>query len=65
MLEQIDEHTTRLRLGGEITYMGKYSYIEYTGRRCNNACSCCDGNAHDCLYIENGVIAAVSWMAPE
>ena len=63
VLEQIDEHTTRLRLGGEITYMGKYSYIEYT-----------DGAATTLVvsdetlmtfYIENGVIAAVSWMAPE
>lgn len=50
-------------LGGEILYMGKYSYIEYT-----------DGAATTLVvsdetlmtfYIENGVIAAVSWMAPE
>ena len=63
VLEQVDEHTARLRLGGEITYMGKYSYIEYT-----------DGAATTLVvsdetlmtfYIENGVIAAVSWMAPE
>lgn len=63
VLEQVDEHTARLMLGGEILYMGKYSYIEYT-----------DGAATTLVvsdetlmtfYIENGVIAAVSWMAPE
>ena len=63
VFEQFDEHTARLMLGGEILYMGKYSYIEYT-----------DGAATTLVvsdetlmtfYIENGVIAAVSWMAPE
>ena len=50
-------------LGGEVLYMGKYSCIAYT-----------DGAATMLVvsdetvmtfYIENGVIAAVSWMAPE
>lgn len=63
VLEQVDEHTARLMLGGEILYMGKYSYIEYT-----------DGAATTLVvsdetlmtfHIENGVIADVSWMAPE
>ena len=63
VLEQVDEHTARLMLGGEILYMGKYSYVEYT-----------DGAATTLVvsdetlmtfHIENGVIAAVSWMAPE
>lgn len=63
VLEQIDEHTTRLRLGGEITYMGKYSYIEYTDG-IPTMLVVCDETLM-AFYIENGVIAAVSWMAPE
>lgn len=63
VLEQIDEHTTRLRLGGEITYMGKYSYIEYTDG-IPTMLVVCDETVMT-FYIENGVIAAVSWMAPE
>lgn len=63
VLEQIDEHTTRLRLGGEITYMGKYSYIEYMDG-IPTMLVVCDETVMT-FYIENGVIAAVSWMAPE
>ena len=63
VLEQIDEHTTRLRLGGEITYMGKYSYIEYTDGVPTTLVVC--NETPMTFYIENGVIAAVSWMAPE
>lgn len=63
VLEQIDEHTTRLRLGGEILYMGKYSYIEYTDG-VPTMLVVCDETLM-AFYIENGVIAAVSWMAPE
>ena len=63
VLEQIDEHTTRLRLGGEITYMGKYSYIEYTDGAATTLVVC--NETPMTFYIENGVIAAVSWMAPE
>ena len=63
VLEQIDEHTTRLRLGGEITYMGKYSYIEYMDG-VPTMLVVCDETVMT-FYIENGVIAAVSWMAPE
>lgn len=63
VLEQIDEHTTRLRLGGEITYMGKYSYIEYTDGIPTMLVVC--NETVMTFYIENGVIAAVSWMAPE
>ena len=62
-LEQIDEHTTRLRLGGEITYMGKYSYIEYMDGIPTMLVVC--NETPMTFYIENGVIAAVSWMAPE
>ena len=61
--EQIDEHTTRLRLGGEITYMGKYSYIEYMDGVPTTLVVC--NETPMTFYIENGVIAAVSWMAPE
>ena len=61
--EQIDEHTTRLRLGGEITYMGKYSYIEYMDGIPTTLVVC--NETPMTFYIENGVIAAVSWMAPE
>ena len=63
VLEQIDEHTTRLRLGGEITYMGKYSYIEYMDGVPTTLVVC--NETPMTFYIENGVIAAVSWMAPE
>ena len=63
VLEQIDEHTTRLRLGGEITYMGKYSYIEYMDGIPTMLVVC--NETVMTFYIENGVIAAVSWMAPE
>ena len=63
VLEQIDEHTTRLRLGGEITYMGKYSYIEYMDGIPTTLVVC--NETPMTFYIENGVIAAVSWMAPE
>ena len=63
VLEQIDEHTTRLRLGGEITYMGKYSYIEYMDG-IPTMLVVCDETVMT-FYIENGAIAAVSWMAPE
>lgn len=63
VLEQIDEHTTRLMLGGEITYMGKYSYIEYMDGVPTTLVVC--NETPMTFYIENGVIAAVSWMAPE
>lgn len=63
VLEQIDEHTTRLRLGGEITYMGKYSYIEYMDGIPTMLVVC--NETVMTFYIENGVIAAVGWMAPE
>ena len=63
VLEQIDEHTTRLRLGGEITYMGKYSYIEYMDGVPTTLVVC--NETPMTFYIENGVIVAVSWMAPE
>ena len=63
VLEQIDEHTTRLRLGGEITYMGKYSYIEYMDGVPTTLVVC--NETPMTFYIENGAIAAVSWMAPE
>ena len=63
VLEQIDEHTTRLRLSGEILYMGKYSYIEYTDG-VPTMLVVCDETLMT-FYIENGVIAAAGWMAPE
>ena len=63
VLEQIDEHTTRLMLGGEIMYMGKYSYIDYTDG-VPTTLVVCDEDVMT-FYVENGVIAAVSWMAPE
>ena len=63
VLEQVDEHTARLMLGGEIMYMGKYSYIEYTDG-VPTTFVVCDEDVMT-FYIENGVIAAVSWMAPE
>ena len=61
--EQIDEHTTRLMLGGEIMYMGKYSYIEYTDG-VPATLVVCDETVMT-FYIEDGVIAAAGWMAPE
>ena len=63
VLEQIDEHTTRLMLGGEVMHMGKYSYIEYTDG-VPTTLVVCDEDVMT-FYIENGVIAAVSWMCPE
>ena len=61
--EQIDEHTARLMLGGEVRYMGKYSCIAYTDG-IPTMLVVCDETVMT-FYIENGVIAAVSWMAPE
>ena len=63
VLEQVDEHTARLMLGGEILYMGKYSYIEYMDGVPTTLVVC--NETPMTFYIENGVIAAVSWMAPE
>lgn len=63
VFEQFDEHTARLMLGGEITYMGKYSYIEYMDGVPTTLVVC--NETPMTFYIENGVIAAVSWMAPE
>lgn len=61
--EQVDEHTARLMLGGEVLYMGKYSCIAYTDG-IPTMLVVCDETVMT-FYIENGVIAAVSWMAPE
>lgn len=63
VLEQIDEHTARLMLGGEVMYMGKYSCIVYTDG-IPTMLAVCDETVM-IFYIEDGVIAAVSWMAPE
>ena len=50
-------------LGGEISYMGKYSCIAYTDG-IPTMLVVCDETVMT-FHIENGVIAAVSWMAPE
>lgn len=63
VFEQFDEHTARLMLGGEISYMGKYSCIAYTDG-IPTMLVVCDETVMT-FHIENGVIAAVSWMAPE
>ena len=63
VFEQFDEHTARLMLGGEVLYMGKYSCIAYTDG-IPTMLVVCDETVMT-FYIENGVIAAVSWMAPE
>lgn len=63
VFEQFDEHTARLMLGGEVMYMGKYSCIAYTDG-IPTMLVVCDETVMT-FYIENGVIAAVSWMAPE
>ena len=63
VFEQFDEHTARLMLGGEVSYMGKYSCIAYTDG-IPTMLVVCDETVMT-FYIENGVIAAVSWMAPE
>ena len=61
--EQFDEHTARLMLGGEVLYMGKYSCIAYTDGIPTMLVVC--NETVMTFHIENGVIAAVSWMAPE
>ena len=63
VFEQFDEHTARLMLGGEVLYMGKYSCIAYTDG-IPTMLVVCDETVMT-FHIENGVIAAVSWMAPE
>lgn len=63
VFEQFDEHTARLMLGGEVSYMGKYSCIAYTDG-IPTMLVVCDETVMT-FHIENGVIAAVSWMAPE
>ncbi len=63
VFEQFDEHTARLMLGGEVMYMGKYSCIAYTDG-VPTMLVVCDETAMT-FHIENGVIVAVSWMAPE
>ena len=63
VFEQFDEHTARLMLGGEVRYMGKYSCIAYTDG-VPTMLVVCDETAMT-FHIENGVITAVSWMAPE
>ena len=63
VFEQFDEHTARLMLGGEVRYMGKYSCIAYTDG-IPTMLVVCDETVMT-FHIENGVIAAVSWMAPE
>ena len=50
-------------LGGEVLYMGKYSCIAYTDG-IPTMLVVCDETVMT-FYIEYGVIAAVSWMAPE
>ena len=50
-------------LGGEVSYMGKYSCIAYTDG-IPTMLVVCDETVMT-FHIENGVIAAVSWMAPE
>ena len=62
-LQQLDEHTAQLLLGGEILYMGKYSYLEYTDGVPEKLVVC--DETEMTLWIEDGGIAAVSWMAPE
>ena len=54
VFEQFDEHTARLMLGGEITYMGKYSYIEYMDGVPTTLVVC--NETPMTFYIENGVI---------
>ena len=63
VFEQFDEHTARLMLGGEVLYMGKYSCIAYTDGIPTMLVVC--NETVMTFYIENGVIAAISCMAPE
>lgn len=62
-LQQLDDHTAQLLLGGEILYMGKYSYLAYTDGVPEKLVVC--DETEMTFWIEDGGIAAVSWMAPE
>lgn len=62
-LQQLDDHTTQLLLGGETQYMGKYSYLAYTDDVPEKLVVC--DETEMTFWIEDGGIAAVSWMAPE
>ena len=63
VLSPVDAHTERLLLGGQIMYMGKYSYLEYTDGIPVKLVVCDETELT--FWIEDGKIAAVSYQAPE